>query len=1341
MGYGTTLVPILMTPAFSLKRKTIVQSVLVSELTSGILATIFHTLFKNLNWGFDPNKYLPKSVVKCLRLDKSYEAEVRKEVEMEGLGDEAIEAFVDETNDSGDKTSPAIPSSPSSPSARPEVQKTPDELDLDVESQKSETSLFVKCYAKAKQCKFTKDMQVVTLLIVFGVAGCIISTIINAKYSWSAKQKFAIKLYIAIMVLAMGIIIIFFTAIRLIVSYRWWKIAILGVITGFNKGISGGGYGPIAICGRPQKNAIAATSASEAIISLCGIICSLACNAIQGIGSKGDYDLVVYLIIGSTLATPFAAYLTRIVRTKVLRYAVGIATSILGIIQFMRRPRAHSVRAVERRSVFYLLFVVLAIVLEADGSTLLEEASTLCDIKRTNSPSKWVLDPCSFTSPCQHPLSGVTCNSNGHVKGLSLSYSNMSGTLPPSIGNLWEAQQMEFDFNDLTGSIPDVFTSMMTVSTWSSLNNRLSGTIPASLMLSTILYINLENNTLTGSIPAAVSNLSAVELISFMWNNLDGTVPSELGNLPYLEHIWLAENNLAGTVPSSLFSLTRLLSLDLGGNLLTGTIPPSVCNVSEVVYLILSNNQLYGTVPDCVFNLSSITYIYLDHNQFSGVISNAWTTSSHLKFFDLSENQFRGTIPNTIILKNLESLNLANNLFSGTPPNATSPHLSCNVSQNCLYDTDTYTSPCIATPTRPVDMCACVADGTRCWIDGVCITTTSTSPVDPCLDTRQQQQQQQQPAAFGSIYGGGGCGVVVGGMHAASPPTSGGGGGGSPMNGNYGYPQPPPQTSGTTPNCISVPGSVGHSLISPLVRLGSNPSPIIGPPSPPSPGVVLSHSQQVQGGGFSTQHSPVEGPHVSLNTDGLPRNLSSMPHPQLQLALATAAAAPSHTSATGLTSNSPVVNSQSVPSHNTIPSARMSVSRNTNHMQANSTGIPGVLNGNQPSMPQTHQHSASPQAQPIPLTSLNNNSPLPQVVPSPTPLPTDESLLGLVNPSMLMGINPWSPGLPFVSPTQMVTQTPSGTTNPPTGVLTGMGASQTVSSGQLPPGSIGTSNLLQSTHVQQLPNQFQQINLAHGAMGMNVGVSSGNVSSTSRLLPLDQGANVGVSMVPPVYQNPPGIPAQRANSGSLSPTQHSPASGNLGQQNSNSIELPPVVHSSTTTPSSAPMIQDMSIAIRDSSSLQDRYLMNMSPRQASRSRSRRRSRSSSRADIDESEEMAPPPENSLEPFGSASPALHVASQPGHKYVDITEYLTLPQADAAHKLGIPTSTLSKRWKEAVRSRKWPYRTVAKLDKEIMTLLHNIPQGASAYPLSKDVEASLGQLMRRRQDELKPVVRRL
>jgi len=96
---------------------------------------------------------------------------------------------------------------------------------------------------------------------------------------------------------------------------------------------------------------------------------------------------------------------------------------------------------------------------------------------------------------------------------------------------------------------------------------------------------------------------------------------------------------------------------------------------------------------------------------------------------------------------------------------------------------------------------------------------------------------------------------------------------------------------------------------------------------------------------------------------------------------------------------------------------------------------------------------------------------------------------------------------------------------------------------------------------------------------------------------------------------------------------------------------------------------------------------------------------------------------------------------GQQYVDITDYLNMPQADAAKKLGIPPSTLSKRWKEAVRKRKWPYRMICKIDKEIMTLLHNVPQGPNAPPLPEEIEIALGKLLRRRQEELRPVVIRI
>lgn len=318
-----------------------------------------------------------------------------------------------------------------------------------------------------------------------------------------------------------------------------------------------------------------------------------------------------------------------------------------------------------------------------------------------------------------------------------------------------------------------------------------------------------------------------------------------------------------------------------------------------------------------------------------------------------------------------------------------------------------------------------------------------------------------------------------------------------------------------------------------------------------------------------------------------------------------------------------------------------------------------------------------------------------------------------------MDLNAWSTGLPFASPVQIV------------------------------PPSLGIPSVTAtSTTTPQMQGQLQQIGFSHVTP---MGIS--NESLPQQRLQALEGGNPLASTTSP-YPNITRLLSQMASG---SPTHSSAVSTQGGTQIpspvNSALDMPTTTHS-TASPTNPPMFQDMSsaLAIREmnsppfgGSNNQDGF---PSPREKSRASSRRRARSSSRATseggVDDVEEMVGPPnpDNSLEPFGStSSPGLHVASQSSHKYIDITEYLTLPQSDAAHKLGIPTSTLSKRWKEAVRSRKWPYRTVAKLDKEIMTLLHNIPQGASAYPLSKDVEASLGQLMRRRQEELKPVVIRL
>ena len=100
--------------------------------------------------------------------------------------------------------------------------------------------------------------------------------------------------------------------------------------------------------------------------------------------------------------------------------------------------------------------------------------------------------------------------------------------------------------------------------------------------------------------------------------------------------------------------------------------------------------------------------------------------------------------------------------------------------------------------------------------------------------------------------------------------------------------------------------------------------------------------------------------------------------------------------------------------------------------------------------------------------------------------------------------------------------------------------------------------------------------------------------------------------------------------------------------------------------------------------------------------------------------------------------FNTIKQNENSYCDITPYLDLPQTLAAKKIGIPTSTLSKRWKEAVPFRKWPFRTISKIDKEISAILEEIPVNGDVPVVHIN---KLALLIRKRGEELQPVSIRL
>jgi len=171
----------------------------------------------------------------------------------------------------------------------------------------------------------TMDFKIATVMAGCSVFGALIAVHVALKV-----PTFYIKLYIGLLVLSMGVLILM--TLKRTFGFSWKKISSLGLLAAFNKGVSGGGYGPIVtsgqiISGVDSKNAIGITSLAEGLTCLVGVITYLAYT-----NHTIDWRLAPSLVLGAILSVPLAAYTVKKIKGLRLKLIVGIATLVLGLL-------------------------------------------------------------------------------------------------------------------------------------------------------------------------------------------------------------------------------------------------------------------------------------------------------------------------------------------------------------------------------------------------------------------------------------------------------------------------------------------------------------------------------------------------------------------------------------------------------------------------------------------------------------------------------------------------------------------------------------------------------------------------------------------------------------------------------------------------------------------------------------------------------------------------------------------------------------------------------------------------------------------------------------------------
>ncbi|MGA7979387.1 MAG: sulfite exporter TauE/SafE family protein [Chromatiaceae bacterium] len=170
--------------------------------------------------------------------------------------------------------------------------------------------------------------RTVVLLTVLSAVGAIIAAVValNIPKHW-------FSLAIVVIVLGMGVLTL--ATARRRIAYRAGSIITVGLVAAFNKGLSGGGYGPLVtagqvVSGMPAKHAVAITSVAEAFTCLIGLAAYVILHR------QIDWALAAPLTCGALLSVPMATLTVKRLPEALVRGAVGVLTVILGLVSLIK---------------------------------------------------------------------------------------------------------------------------------------------------------------------------------------------------------------------------------------------------------------------------------------------------------------------------------------------------------------------------------------------------------------------------------------------------------------------------------------------------------------------------------------------------------------------------------------------------------------------------------------------------------------------------------------------------------------------------------------------------------------------------------------------------------------------------------------------------------------------------------------------------------------------------------------------------------------------------------------------------------------------------------------------
>jgi uncharacterized membrane protein YfcA len=173
-----------------------------------------------------------------------------------------------------------------------------------------------------------KSFKIAMVLTLFSIVGGGSAAFLAINLS-----QFFVKIYVGLIAFLMGVLVLVFKDRKM--GFSWLKINFLGFFASFNKGISGGGYGPIITSGQilsglDSKSSVSISSFTEAITCLMALLVYLL--KVKAI----NFTPVLPLLFGSVIAIPLAVRMVKKSNGNKHVVAIGVITVFLGLATLIK---------------------------------------------------------------------------------------------------------------------------------------------------------------------------------------------------------------------------------------------------------------------------------------------------------------------------------------------------------------------------------------------------------------------------------------------------------------------------------------------------------------------------------------------------------------------------------------------------------------------------------------------------------------------------------------------------------------------------------------------------------------------------------------------------------------------------------------------------------------------------------------------------------------------------------------------------------------------------------------------------------------------------------------------